>query len=372
MLFFYYTRTHTHRYGISGKTIQNWRKSFSGDGVDVPAHALEEVASSALATEVMDPRPSEHNTSDVVTYDNQNFQFIVDGGEVVESARRSEVTLPQGVMDEEPLSLEVTNEVDIENVGMEYDIVSSEGHAAKPRCTPEEKEHILQFALDHSVREASNKYGISQGTLYYWKKNMSSSGGTTQDTPTLVKTTPLSSDVQLLASQVVSSGTEQYSHHTTASNTLANDSLTYVNFLNTVSSLLTSDGEHDKNKSSHVLHSPTDMLVTPFTPHTDIETTATVTIVTSEGSNGDPMQVEESSETNELSSSVGMETMNADEVDISQTVELVESEEVTSQDPLQAVELVESEEVTTQQAVELVESEEVTTTQDHDTSSHEQ
>ena len=270
----------------------------------------------------MDPRPSEHNTPDVVTYDNQNFQFIVDGGEVVESARRSEVTLPQGVADEEPLSLEVTNEVDIENVGMEYDIVSSEGHAAKPRCTPEEKEYILQFALDHSVREASNKYGISQGTLYYWKKNMNSSGGATQDTPTLAKTTPISGDAQLLVSS-----SEQYSHHTTVSNALANDSLTYVNFLNTVSSLLTSDGENDKNKSSHIVHSPTDMLVTPFTPHTDIETTTTVTIETSEGNAGDPMHVEE---TNELTGSVGMETVSADEVDISQTVELVESEEVST------------------------------------------
>ncbi len=110
-----------------------------------------------------DPRPSETNSTDVVTYDNHSFQFIVDGGEVVESCRRSEVQpAAQEVVEGEPLSLEVTNEVDIENVGMEYDIVSSEGHAAKPRCTPEEKESILQFALDHSVREASNKYGISQ------------------------------------------------------------------------------------------------------------------------------------------------------------------------------------------------------------------
>ncbi len=151
-----------YRYGISGKTIQNWRKSFTGDVVDQPPQgpggSLEELPASLAAME--DPRPSEPNTTEVMTYDNQSFQFIVDGGEVVESCRRTEAPPPpvQG----EPLSLEVTNEVDIDNVGMEYDIVSSEGHAAKPRCTPEEKESILQFALDHSVREASNKYGISQ------------------------------------------------------------------------------------------------------------------------------------------------------------------------------------------------------------------
>ena len=53
---------------------------------------------------------------------------------------------------------------------MEYDVISSEGHVAKPRCTPQEKTQILQYALDHSIKEASQKFGVSPGTLYYWKR----------------------------------------------------------------------------------------------------------------------------------------------------------------------------------------------------------
>ena len=322
---------------------------------------MEEVPTATIVTEPMETRSSnEPTTSEVVTYDTQNFQFIVDGGEVVES-RRAELPSSQGLVDVEPLSLEVTNEVDIENVGMEYDIVSSEGHAAKPRCTPEEKEHILQFALDHSVREASNKYGISQGTLYYWKKNMSSSSTGTQDTPTLTTATagqgvtpqyPPTCDSEMVTPVTT---VDQYIA-TSASSALSTEPLTmptYVTFLNTMSSLLTSEAEQDRNKSSHILHSPTDVLVTPFTPQSDIETTATVTVVTSEGGvDSAPMHIEEvvevhekpqnelsmsgsgelsmPSENGELSmpgeSGGGLETISAEEVDISQTVELVDSE----------------------------------------------
>lgn len=334
-----------HRYGISGKTIQNWRKSFVGDG-DLSS-GVEDVPLAIMATESIDPHPPNEVTgSEVVTYDTQNFQFIVDGGEVVES-RRPELPPSQGLADVEPLSLEVTNEVDIENVGMEYDIVSSEGHAAKPRCTPEEKEHILQFALDHSVREASNKYGISQGTLYYWKKNMQSSGSSSQTTPTLT-TTPAQSMVNISQAELLASSSSE--HYTTSNNPLPNDSITYVNFLNTVSSLLSSDAEQDKSKSSHILHSPTDVLVTPFTPHTDIETSATVTVVTTEGgAESANMEVVEQSynqlsmpsmnKTDELgmpntneslstpsSNKNAIETISAEDVDVSQTVELVDSE----------------------------------------------
>ncbi len=141
-------------------------------------------------------------------------------------------------------------------------------------------------------------------------------GVANQDTPTLSKDTPLSNEP----------AAEEYT--TTASTpTLVNDSLTYVSFLNTVSSLLTSDG--DKNKASHILHSPTDVLVTPFTPQGDeeIESTATVTVVTSEAAAAPP-PVEEVVTMEDKSVLVGggeMETVSADDVDVSQTVELVET-----------------------------------------------
>ena len=168
------------RYGITGKTIQNWRKALQADGElsgDVSGLLTQE-----SQTDVIESTSQESQSSEVV------FHFIVDGGEVVEvtgtvagnSGEKSD-NLDQGTppanarlhVQSGNVPLEVTNEVDIENVGMEYDVVSSEGHVAKPRCTPQEKVQILQYALDHSIKEASQKFGVSPGTLYYWKRSRS-------------------------------------------------------------------------------------------------------------------------------------------------------------------------------------------------------
>jgi len=119
------------RYGVVPKTIYHWRKALLSEG-EHPSPTQEEGPLAATVTDPVDQ--SKPPANDVVMYDTQSFQFIVDGGEVMDSRPPAR----------EPLSLEVTNEMDIENVGMEYDIVSSEGHAAKPRCTQEEKERILQ------------------------------------------------------------------------------------------------------------------------------------------------------------------------------------------------------------------------------------
>jgi len=87
----------------------------------------------------------------------------------------------------------------------------------------------------------------------------------------------------------------------------------YVNFLNTVSAVSSLLIEEGKNKQNQIIHSPTDVLVTPFTPQSEIETTTTVTVVTTDGA--------------EEVGDVAMETSQQPEVevqDISQTVELVE------------------------------------------------
>ena len=185
------------RYGITGKTIQNWRKALQADG-----ELTGDLAGLMTGADIIESASQE---SEVVTYDTQNFQFIVDGGEVVEMAGAAgsgggggrggrvrggggelggaggpEHGPPlTGQMQVSNVPLEVTNEVDIENVGMEYDVISSEGHVAKPRCTPQEKMHILQYALDHSIKDASQKFGVSPGTLYYWKRmrNTGKDGG---------------------------------------------------------------------------------------------------------------------------------------------------------------------------------------------------
>ena len=172
------------RFGITTKTIQNWRRSLQLDGTlsdveiaAIPPPLLHDVVG-AEADGLTTPTNSGLMTEEVIPLDNSHFQYVVDGGEVAEGTRGSQgqvggVTSASSV----PSSLEVTHEVQVQDVGMEYDVISSEGHAAKPRCTPEEKTHILQYALEHSIREASVKYGVSPGTLYYWKKNHQSGGG---------------------------------------------------------------------------------------------------------------------------------------------------------------------------------------------------
>ena len=205
-------REASHRFGITSKTIQNWRKALQSDNDNIPlsgpasedllpnmSHTSEQMfeASSAL------PKMTTSHDAEVMEYDGHNFQFIVDGGEVSDTGGRSDHDMgeqtPTSPLSINPVPLEVTNEVDIENVGMEYDIVSSEGHAAKPRCTLKEKLEILQYAIEHSVREASQKFGISPGTLYYWKKmGMSNPAGVISVAGTQMATTPTTMSLDAL------------------------------------------------------------------------------------------------------------------------------------------------------------------------------
>lgn len=168
------------RYGITGKTIQNWRKALQAEGeLPVGTGIVEEVVGPAppeiQGEDLMETSISSTGeaSSETMAYDGQNFQFIVDGGEVMDSVGGQEGGGAMGPGSRVAVvPLEVTSDMDIENVGMEYDVVSSEGHAAKPRCTLQEKKRILQYAIEHSIKEASQKFGVSQGTLYYWKKNL--------------------------------------------------------------------------------------------------------------------------------------------------------------------------------------------------------
>ena len=66
------------RYGITGKTIQNWRKALQADG-----ELTGDLSGLMTGADIIESASQE---SEVVTYDTQSFQFIVDGGEVVEMA----------------------------------------------------------------------------------------------------------------------------------------------------------------------------------------------------------------------------------------------------------------------------------------------
>jgi transposase-like protein len=197
------------RFGISTKTIQNWRRSLQLDGtlsdVDiaaVPPPSIQDMAESeGIATS------GGLMGEEVIPLDSSHFQYVVDGGEVSEG--NGGPKLPNHAPLNAPpttSSLEVTHEVQVQDVGMEYDVISSEGHATKPRCTPEEKMHILQYALKHSIREASLKFGVSPGTLYYWKKNYLTGQQTklTDSPQQVVTTTVVEGDACHLDTTVVS------------------------------------------------------------------------------------------------------------------------------------------------------------------------
>ena len=167
------------RFGITTKTVQNWKKALQLDGTladveiaAIPPPSLQEMTSEG---DTLTTPPGTNGgliSEEVIPLDNSHFQYIVDGGEVAEGNSRVQQTVENVTSSSASTpSLEVTHEIQMQDVGMEYDVISSEGHAAKPRCTQEEKSHILQYALDHSIKEASVKYGVSPGTLYYWKKN---------------------------------------------------------------------------------------------------------------------------------------------------------------------------------------------------------
>ena len=216
------------RFGISTKTVQNWRRALQTDGTLTDDHMVPPPGSLEDQTEVemiAASAPAATATTDLITeevipMDNSPFQYIVDGGEVTEASRVQE----QDTTTMTPSTpLEVTHEIQVQDVGMEYDVVSSEGHAAKPRCTPQEKLHILQYALNHSIKEASQKFGISPGTLYYWKKNLmntnkkgtaASNGASTSSAEgvgfplsgleTAVVSVPIPADVSVMASSSTS------------------------------------------------------------------------------------------------------------------------------------------------------------------------
>ena len=168
------------RFGITTKTIQNWKRALQMDGTlsdveiaAIPPPSIQELTGEIDSEKLTTPTSASGGliTEEVIPLDNSHFQYVVDGGEVAEGSRvQSQVSNPN-LPDTSSSSLEVTHEIQVQDVGMEYDVISSEGHAAKPRCTPEEKTHILQYALEHSIKEASVKFGVSPGTLYYWKKN---------------------------------------------------------------------------------------------------------------------------------------------------------------------------------------------------------
>lgn len=249
------------RFGITTKTIQNWRRALQLDGtlsdVEIAAIApplLHEVVSEGEG--LTTPTSSGLMTEEVIPLDNSHFQYVVDGGEVAEGNRI------QGQQSTTPTSssLELTHEVQVQDVGMEYDVISSEGHAAKPRCTPEEKNHILQYALEHSIREASVKYGVSPGTLYYWKKNhiaggtqtkeskgksndisLDESSNSTTTTPleTTVVNVPMTMDI-LAVSQAVNNNTDPLQALTGDSDLLSDSSVPTTTLINAITQTLAS------------------------------------------------------------------------------------------------------------------------------------
>eukprot|EP00731_Ephydatia_muelleri_P022691 Em0015g274a len=120
------------RFGITTKTIQNWRKAPPRRGADERRRCqrIQELQEGMDAADIS-------GGSDMVNYDGQNFNSIVDGGEVVDGNTRcageqgGEGSVRAGLC-----AAGGDQRSGHRDVGMEYDIVSSEGHSAKPPLHP--------------------------------------------------------------------------------------------------------------------------------------------------------------------------------------------------------------------------------------------
>ena len=189
------------KFGLSTKTIQNWRKMFSSAGDDSQGpsskrHCASQVRpldSTELSLASMDAQSYtlDHTYATTPsTSQDHSITSMMDTEQLMNSC----ATMPQP--DCTPSSSSASNiEVIMmpQECDIEYDISTDTRMTAATKqsiakWSLKDKVEILKFALEHSIREAGEKFGVKSSTLYNWKKI---SNNTTQSDMVL----PCSSEV---------------------------------------------------------------------------------------------------------------------------------------------------------------------------------
>jgi len=166
------------KFGLSTKTIQNWRKMFSGESNSSQIASKHHCASHS--------RPLDSTELSLTPMDSQSY--ALDHTYATTSSTTQDHTITS-MMDTEQLmnscasmsqsdcapSSSASNvEVIVmpQECDIEYD-VSTDTRMAAPRQSKwsvKDKDEILKFALEHTIRQAGEKFGVKSSTLYNWKK----------------------------------------------------------------------------------------------------------------------------------------------------------------------------------------------------------
>ena len=170
------------KFGLSTKTIQNWRKMFSsGEDSQTPslkhhcASQARPLDSTELSLASMDPQSYTLDHTYATTSSTSQDHSITSMMDT-EQLMNSCATMPQP--DCPPPSSSAGNiEVIMmpQECDIEYDVSTDTRMTAATKqsiakWSLKDKVEILKFALEHSIREAGEKFGVKSSTLYNWKK----------------------------------------------------------------------------------------------------------------------------------------------------------------------------------------------------------
>ena len=195
------------KFGLSTRTIQNWRKMFTIEN-DTPqisspkGHHTSEASpldSTELSLASMDGQSytldHTYATTSTTTQDH-SITSMMDTEQLMNTC----ASIPQSNCPSSSSAGNIEVIMMPQECDIEYDVISSDPRmmAAKQsiaKWSMKDKVEILKFALEHSIREAGEKFGIKSSTLYNWKKT---SNNTTQPDMAL----PCSSEVVADASGI--------------------------------------------------------------------------------------------------------------------------------------------------------------------------
>ena len=178
------------KFGLSTKTIQNWRKMFSSGGNDSQSSSTQchyssqarPLDSTELSLAAMDAQSYTLDHTYATTSSTSQDHSITSMMDT-EQLMNSCAAMPQS--DCPPPSSSSSSNIEVimmpQECDIEYDVSTDTRMTAATRqsiakWSLKDKVEILKFALEHSIREAGEKFGVKSSTLYNWKKTSSNTG----------------------------------------------------------------------------------------------------------------------------------------------------------------------------------------------------
>ena len=185
------------KFGLSTKTIQNWRKMFSSGGNDSQSSSTQchyppqarPLDSTELSLAAMDAQSYTLDHTYATTSSTSQDHSITSMMDT-EQLMNSCAAIPQS--DCPPPSSSSAGNIEVimmpQECDIEYDVSTDTRMTGATRqsiakWSLKDKVEILKFALEHSIREAGEKYGVKSSTLYSWKKTSSNTNQSETELP---------------------------------------------------------------------------------------------------------------------------------------------------------------------------------------------